>query len=95
TFTQKKSDGYTTALARGRLQGDKLTGTKVLLSARAVSGEGRHFGSRLAFDDQGFLYMTIGDRGDRRNAQNLQSHAGKVLRLTEDGAAALGNPFLN
>ncbi|ABC33296.1 Glucose/sorbosone dehydrogenase [Hahella chejuensis KCTC 2396] len=95
TFTQKKQNGYTTALARGRLEGDTLAGTKILLSARAVSGEGQHFGSRMAFDDQGLLYMTIGDRGDRRNAQNLQSHAGKVLCLTEDGAAAPGNPFLN
>ncbi|QDG79821.1 PQQ-dependent sugar dehydrogenase [Labrenzia sp. PHM005] len=54
---------------------------------------GRHFGSRLAFDADGNLFMTLGDRGEAPRAQDSSDHSGSVLRLTSDGAPAPGNPF--
>lgn len=55
---------------------------------------GPHYGSRLAFDRQGYLYITIGDRGDRDRAQQLDSHNGSLIRLHDDGRIPEDNPFL-
>jgi len=59
------------------------------------SGGGRHFGSRLLFAADGMLYITSGERGDPDRAQDLQDHAGKVIRLTADGEVPEDNPFKN
>jgi glucose/arabinose dehydrogenase len=59
------------------------------------TNSGFHFGSRLVFDRDGLLYVTLGDRGEMARAQRLDDHAGKILRLTDDGRPAPGNPFAN
>ncbi|MGQ0619144.1 MAG: PQQ-dependent sugar dehydrogenase [Panacagrimonas sp.] len=84
---------YTTRLMRARLQGDALTGQTVLLSAVAETGVGHHFGGAVLFDPQGYLYLSVGDRGDRHDAQNLGRHNGKILRLKDDGSVPEDNPF--
>ena len=56
-------------------------------------GSDRHFGSRIAFDDT-HLYFSIGDRGNRPNGQNLETHAGSILRLNVDGSVPQDNPFV-
>jgi glucose/arabinose dehydrogenase len=56
-------------------------------------GSDRHFGSRIAFDDN-YLYFSIGDRGNRPNGQNLETHAGSILRLNFDGSIPPDNPFI-
>jgi len=53
-----------------------------------------HFGSRLVFDRQGYLYITLGDRGDMARAQRLDDHAGSVIRLHDDGRVPADNPFV-
>jgi len=95
TYSHALSKGSTTALARARLDGDSLVEIQTLFIAKTQSTTSHHYGSRILFDHDGFLFMTIGDRGQRHNAQRLDLHAGKVLRLTEDGKAAALNPFLN
>lgn len=99
-----KDRGYTTALWRADLnppippsqvQFKNFPDLKFaqIFVANAFAQGGRHFGSRLTFDSSGFLYMTVGDRGKRHEAQNLKNHKGTVIRLTRDGVAAPGNPF--
>ena len=56
---------------------------------------GRHFGSRLAFDNDNHLYISLGDRGNRKSSQNTQSHAGSIIRLHDDGSIPHDNPFVN
>lgn len=94
TYSKACETGATTALLRGRFDGRALTETKDLFVADNCNTGNPHFGSKLAFGPDGSLHMTIGERGDRHRAQNTAIHGGKVLRLTADGAAAPGNPFL-
>ncbi|MFW5827304.1 MAG: PQQ-dependent sugar dehydrogenase [Alkalispirochaeta sp.] len=67
--------------------------TEVFSLNRPVSG-GQHFGSRLAFDREGYLYITIGDRGQPDQAQNAGSHQGTVVRLNPDGTVPAENPSI-
>jgi aldose sugar dehydrogenase len=96
TYSKSGERGNSTALARGRLDanGTALTDVKDLFVADAWSNGPIHFGSKLAWGRDGMLYMTVGERNERDRAQRLTDHAGKILRLTEEGAAAPGNPFM-
>jgi glucose/arabinose dehydrogenase len=93
TYSKAGERGNTTALARGRLEGNALRDVKDIFVAEAWSQGPIHFGSKLAWGRDGFLYMTVGERNERDRAQRLNEHAGKILRLTAEGAAAPGNPF--
>jgi aldose sugar dehydrogenase len=84
----------TTAVARGRFDGTRLTEVEDIFVARAASSSGSHFGSRLQFDRDGYLFVTVGDRGSMREAQNLQNHIGTTLRLHADGSVPQDNPFV-
>lgn len=83
-----------TRVARGRLQDGALQDVEVIFRSNSVSSGGRHFGSRLGFDPDGYLYVTSGDRGNPDSAQNLARHAGTVLRLLPDGSVPDDNPFV-
>ena len=90
----------TTAVVRGRFTSDRLEDVTTVIEANAWSeGEG-HFGSRLAFDRNGLLFVTVGDRQvfpkdlERHPAQDLATHHGKVLRLHDDGRVPADNPFV-
>ncbi|WP_169513354.1 PQQ-dependent sugar dehydrogenase [Flexithrix dorotheae] len=85
-----------TAIMRAKLQGDSLlVNQEKLFQALPYSTKGHHFGDRIQFDGKGFMYFTVGDRGDRSNPQNLSVHSGKVLRLHDDGKIPQDNPFVN
>lgn len=88
--------GYTTRVAHGRFDAGRLAldEVQVLFEALPRSSRIHHFGSRLVFDRAGFLYITVGDRGDRDRAQQLDDHAGSVLRLHDDGRVPADNPFV-
>jgi glucose/arabinose dehydrogenase len=56
---------------------------------------GSHYGTRMVFDKQGFLYFSIGERGQQTNAQNLSIPLGKIHRVKDDGSIPADNPFVN
>jgi glucose/arabinose dehydrogenase len=95
SYAARDARGSGTEVARGRLQGDRLEDVQVIFRLRPKSMAGRHFGSRLVFDRQGYLYITLGDRGDQDRAQRLGDHAGKIIRLHDDGRVPEDNPFRN
>ncbi len=88
-------DGWGTALARGKLQGQRMTSVQVLFSMLPKTRSSQHFGGRIVFDKAGMLYLTLGDRGDKDRAQKLDDHAGSVIRLQDDGRVPADNPFIN
>ncbi len=94
TAANKKGRGYATLLLRYEFKGGALTGKRVLFWGRPFSTSGRHFGSRLRIDKNGFLYLSLGERGNRPQSQDLKTHYGKVIRLYDDGRVPEDNPFI-
>jgi aldose sugar dehydrogenase len=93
SYSKPGPDGATTAVVRGRLEDDRLNDVEEIFEAKAWTNAGQHFGSRMVFDRDGYLYVTVGDRGSMREAQNLGNHQGGVLRLHDDGRVPADNPF--
>ncbi|MCH8245395.1 MAG: PQQ-dependent sugar dehydrogenase [Bacteroidetes bacterium] len=93
-------DGATTVVARAHFENDRLTDVEELFEADSRGGG--HYGSRLAFDSEGFLFITVGDRqapprGDleAHPAQDLSNHHGTTNRIHDDGRIPDDNPFVN
>ena len=87
--------GSNTSIARGKLEGDALVDVEVIYRATPNTRNGRHFGSRIAFDKAGYLFFAVGDRGDRdTNPQDKNRDGGKVYRLHDDGKVPSDNPFV-
>jgi glucose/arabinose dehydrogenase len=83
----------TTALARATFDGKALVGLKDVFVANTWSVSNTNYGGRIAFDRAGFLYLTVGERQEQDRAQKPDEHAGKVLRLRDDGTTPPDNPF--
>lgn len=100
TFVEPVEGGSLTSVARGKLSKDetRLEDVRVIYRATPAYKGPNHNGSRMVFDPQGFLMVSFGDRFDdsiRVQAQALDSSLGKIVRITKEGKAAPGNPFLN
>ncbi|MCU0949988.1 MAG: PQQ-dependent sugar dehydrogenase [Burkholderiaceae bacterium] len=98
SYAQRDEAGNNgTELARGKLAGTpgayRMTDVQVLFRMAPKTNRGHHFGSRIVWDREGRLFLTLGDRGEMARAQRMDDHAGKILRLTDDGKPAPGNPF--
>ena len=93
TYSAAGPGGAGTALYRARLDGTRLRDGQLLYRLPRLSGSSRHFGSRIVFGPDGYLYMSIGDRGDRFRAQRLDDAAGSTLRFNPDGSIPADNPF--
>ena len=85
---------YGTEVLRAKLEENRLTDHKVIFRATEKSSGGRHFGSRLLFDENGQLFVSLGDRGSKKFAQDLGDHRGSLIRLNEDGSVPEDNPFM-
>ena len=90
--------GNATSVAKGVLAADRrsLSQVQVIFRALPAYNGDKHFGSRLAFGPDGLLYVSLGERSDlemRPQAQHMDSHMGKILRLTPEGQPAPDNPF--
>lgn len=95
TYSKPQGETAVTTLARARLDGDRLVEWRDLLVTRSPGEGDHHYGSRIAFDQQGYLYFSVGDRGERDNAQDTSSHAGTIVRLTLNGSVPQDNPFVS
>lgn len=92
-----EGEGANTAIMRAKLNEDRtsLTDQEVLYKAEPNTTRGQHFGSRIEFDPDGFMYFSIGDRGNRDvNPQDITRDAGKIYRLNDDGSVPEDNPFV-
>ena len=95
TFSEAGDGGAGTAVARGKLSGNSLADVQVIFrQAPKVSGGNNHFGSRLVWSRDGKLFVGLGDRFTRKDdAQTLDNHMGKVVRIDADGKVPADNPF--
>ena len=87
-------EGANTAIMRAKLQGNSFVNQEKLFQATPYSTRGQHYGSRIVFDDQGYMFFSVGERGQMENAQNLGNHSGKIHRLHDDGRVPTDNPFV-
>lgn len=94
TYAVAATGGQTTALGRGELVGNQLQNFTELFRALPIRNSGTHFGSRIVFDRNNFLYMSVGDRGVQDSAQSKTNHFGKVLRFNDDGTVPASNPLV-
>jgi glucose/arabinose dehydrogenase len=90
-----EGEGGNTKLIRAKLQDGGLTQIESLYKATPNSTKGQHFGSRIVFDNDGYLYFSIGERGNNKtNPQDITRDCGKIYRLNDDGSIPKDNPFV-
>lgn len=88
--------GGNTAILRAKLTQNQLVEKELLYKAEPNTTKGQHYGSRLEFDQQGYLYFSVGDRGNRDvNPQNIKRDGGKIYRIHDDGSIPEDNPFVD
>lgn len=90
-----KASGSHTSILRGKLNGNHLTEQQLLFHGAPNTSKNHHYGSRIVFDKQGYLYFSVGDRGAREtDPQRLDRDAGKIHRILPDGTLPPNNPFV-
>lgn len=96
TYSKPQGRGSGTALAAAELSTDgaRLENLRDLFESAPGGNTGRHFGSRVVEAQNGTLYVTIGDRGDRPSAQDRSNHNGAIVRINRDGTVPSDNPFI-
>ena len=94
-YLNSKKNRTFTSIIRARLKNISLTDQKIIYKADDTFYDNStiHYGTRIVFDDKGFLYFSIGDRGKRNQAQLLEYPNGKIHRLNADGSIPSDNPF--
>lgn len=95
TYVKEVDDEGATVLARSKINNNKFIQWQDLLVSNSTTETNFHFGSRIAFDGEGHVFFSIGDRGVRPNSQDLSNHAGSIIRLNLDGSIPKDNPFVN
>ena len=95
SYAKPVPGGGATTIARFKLNGNTVSEFQDLIITTPAWNGGTHYGSRIVFDNQGFLYFTNGERGSQDNAQNLSNSHGKIHRIKDDGTIPADNPFVN
>lgn len=91
-----EGNGAHTAILRAKIESNTLTSVKQLYKGSPNVDTPYHFGSRIEFDNDGFLFFSIGERGEREiNPQDINRDGGKIYRLHDDGSIPKDNPFVN
>lgn len=88
-------EGGNTAIMRARLKGNTLVDQERIFKAMPDTKRKHHYGSKITFDNDGYLYFSVGERGVMQNAQTLENDCGKIHRLYDDGRVPKDNPFVN
>ncbi len=94
SYAAPGNGGGNTAIMRAKLSGYDLIEKEVIFQAMPFLSGGNHFGGRMEFDREGYLYFSVGERGRESNAQTLKNHCGKIFRLNDDGSIPDDNPFV-
>ena len=94
TYSKPAESGHTVVLARATYTGSDLVNIQELFVTNAVATDNGNAQSRLVFDRDGLLYMSVSHHNQDRYSQDLANDGGKVLRLRDDGTPASGNPFI-
>jgi glucose/arabinose dehydrogenase len=104
-YSQGTSEANRTQVIRGKLNGTTLQNVETIFQVSQTKSDGQHFGSRMVWLPDNTLLVSIGDGGNppielegdliRKQAQNLNSHLGKVIRINDDGSIPADNPFVN
>ena len=93
--TEGGGEGGNTKLIRAKLENESLVQIESLYKAMPNTTKGQHFGSRIVFDNEGYLYFSVGDRGEHFvNPQDIKRDGGKIYRLNDDGSIPKDNPFV-
>lgn len=96
SYSEPGERGNSTALARARIEGKVLVDVTRIFSQKPKVESNAHFGSRIVFKGDGTLFLTLGDRYSRMDdAQTLDNHHGKVIRINKDGSVPADNPYVN
>jgi len=95
TATVGSSEAFSTALFQAKFESNQLQAVKKLFQADIKNNMDRHFGSRIVFDKDGFVFVSFGERGDSNSAQDLSNHNGTIIRLTDTGEVPQDNPFVS
>jgi len=94
-YAKPVGDGGATAIARFKLTGTRVSSFEELIVTTPEWKGGTHYGSRIVFDNENYLYFSNGERGSQDNAQNLKNSHGKVHRIHDDGRIPADNPFIS
>ena len=101
SYSKPNGSRGTTALIRARFENDRLEDVEEIFEADAWNERGGHFGAKIAFDEDGYLFMSVGDRQspptgnlEKHPAQDLTTHFGTIVRLMDDGSVPQDNPFV-
>ncbi|WP_316744938.1 PQQ-dependent sugar dehydrogenase [Pedobacter antarcticus] len=86
--------GANTAMLRAKLKDHALTDVQILFKALPNVKSTPHFGGRIIFDNKGYVFLSLGERGQMEKAQDLSKDQGKIIRLHEDGKIPTDNPFV-
>jgi len=95
TYVKSVNGEGATVLARSKIKNNTFYKWQDLLVSKSITDTSYHFGSRIAFDESGHVFFSIGDRGVRSNGQDLTNHAGTIIRLNLDGSIPNDNPFVD
>jgi len=94
-YSEPSGNGGNTAIMRAKFYGNTLIEKEKIFKAEPDSKRGVHFGCRMAFDEDNYLFFSVGERGNPPNAQDLTNHNGKIHRIHDDGRIPEDNPFLD
>jgi len=95
TYSKPLEGGAVTTLSRAKLDGNQFTDLQEVVVVQPGLKTAHHFGSRIAFDNEGYLYFTAGERGTKENSQDLTTGYGNVHRIFDDGRVPDDNPFVD